>query len=337
MTHTSFLKLFLNAFLLAITLQSFGAIASQEPLPSWHNTQSKQTIMAFVKEVTNPDSTNFVKKSERIATFDNDGTLWAEQPIYTQLLFAIERIVALAPSHPEWQNKEPFASLLKGDIPGALTQSKTAVNDIVMAANTGMDNETYHALVSQWIKTAKHPVTQRPFTNMVYQPMLELIRLLQQNGFKTYIVSGGGIAFIRAWSESVYGIPPEQIIGSTVKRTYALHNNKMVIVRHPEMDFYNNNSHKVIAINTHIGRRPIAAFGNSDGDMHMLEYVSKGKGARLSMLIHHTDKKREWAYDRQSEIGKLDKGLDKAAENKWTIVDMRKDWKVIYPEPIKPN
>lgn len=337
MTHKSLIKLFSNAFLLAITLQCVGAIAAQEPLASWHNTQSKQTIMAFVKEVTSPNSANFVKKSERIATFDNDGTLWAEQPIYTQLLFAIERIYTLAPSHPEWQNKEPFAALLKGDIPGALTHSKTAVNDIVMAANTGMDNETYYALVSQWIKTAKHPVTQRPFTNMVYQPMLELIRFLQQNGFKTYIVSGGGIEFIRAWSESVYGIPPEQIIGSTVKRTYELQNNKMVIVRHPEMDFYNNNSNKVIAINTHIGRRPIAAFGNSDGDMHMLEYVSKGKGARLSMLIHHTDKKREWAYDQQSEIGKLDKGLNKAVENKWGVVDMRKDWKVIYPEPIEPN
>lgn len=326
-------KLLLNSFFLAITLQCVAAIASQNPLPSWNNIHSKQTIITFVNEVTDPNSTTFVKKSERIATFDNDGTLWAEQPIYTQLLFAIERIYTLAPSYPEWQSKEPFATLLKGDIPGALTQSKTAVNDIVMAANTGMDNETYNALVSQWIKTAKHPVTQQPFTNMVYQPMLELISYLQQNGFKTYIVSGGGIEFIRAWSESVYGIPPEQVIGSTVKRTYELQNNKMVIVRHPEMDFYNNNSNKVIAINTHIGRRPIAAFGNSDGDMQMLEYVSKGKGARLSMFIHHTDAKREWAYDRKSEIGKLDQGLDKAVENNWQIVDMEKDWKVIYPGP----
>ena len=326
-------KLLLNLFFLAITLQCVAAIASQNPLPSWNNIHSKQTIITFVNEVTDPNSTTFVKKNERIATFDNDGTLWAEQPIYTQLLFAIERIYTLAPSYPEWQSKEPFATLLKGDIPGALTQSKTAVNDIVMAANTGMDNETYNALVSQWIKTAKHPVTQQPFTNMVYQPMLELISYLQQNGFKTYIVSGGGIEFIRAWSESVYGIPPEQVIGSTVKRTYELQNNKMVIVRHPEMDFYNNNSNKVIAINTHIGRRPIAAFGNSDGDMQMLEYVSKGKGARLSMFIHHTDAKREWAYDRKSEIGKLDQGLDKAVENNWKIVDMEKDWKVIYPGP----
>jgi phosphoglycolate phosphatase-like HAD superfamily hydrolase len=316
-----------------IIFQCGIATAAQEPLASWHNTKSKQTIIAFVSEVTDPNSANFVIKSERVATFDNDGTLWAEQPIYTQLLFAIERIYALAPNNPQWQSQEPFATLLKGDIPGALTQSKTAVNDIVMAANTGRDNETSNALVSQWIKTAKHPVTQRPFTNMVYQPMLELIRFLQQSGFKTYIVSGGGTAFIRAWSESVYGIPPEQVIGSTMKRTYELQNNKMVIIRHPEMDFYNNNSNKVIAINTHIGRRPIAAFGNSDGDMQMLEYVSGGTGLSLSMIIHHTDAKREWAYDRKSEIGKLDKGLNKAAANNWRIVDMEKDWKVIYPEP----
>jgi len=326
-------KSLLNTFLLAITFQCVGAIAAQDPLSSWHNTKSKQTIITFVKQVTDSNSAKFVSKSERIATFDNDGTLWAEQPIYTQLLFAIERIYALAPDNPEWQTKEPFATLLKGDIPGALIKSKTAVNDIVMAANTGMNNENYNDLVTEWIKTAKHPVTKQPVTNMVYQPMLELISYLQDNGFKTYIVSGGGIEFIRAWSESVYGIPPEQVIGSTVKRTYQLQNNKMVIVRHPEMDFYNNNSNKVIAINTHIGRRPIAAFGNSDGDMQMLEYVSSGKGSRLSMIIHHTDKKREWAYDRNSEIGKLDQGLDKALKNNWQLVDIQKDWKVIYPEP----
>ena len=328
MTH----KPILISFLLIIAFQCVVATAAQEPLASWHNTKSKQTIMTFVKEVTDPNSAKFDSKSERIATFDNDGTLWAEQPIYTQLFFVIQRIYALAPKNPEWQSKEPFATLLKGDIPGALTKSKTAVNDIVMAANTGMHNEAYNDLVTQWIKTAKHPVTKRAFTNMVYQPMVELISYLQQNDFKTYIVSGGGIEFIRAWSESVYGIPPEQVIGSTVKRTYQLQNDKMVILRHPEMDFYNNNGNKVIAINTHIGRRPIAAFGNSDGDMQMLEYVSNGKGARLSMLIHHTDKDREWAYDRKSEIGKLDQGLDKAVENNWKIVDMQKDWKIIYPE-----
>jgi len=324
-------KSFLISFLVALTFQCSAVSKAQEPLPSWHDTDSKQAIISFIKAVTDPNSTTFVIQSERIATFDNDGTLWAEQPIYIQLLFAIERIYALAPNNPQWQSQEPFATLLKGDIPAALSKSETAVNDIVMAANAGMTNEEYNDVVTQWIKTAKHPVTQQAVTNMVYQPMLELINYLQDNGFKTYIVSGGGIEFIRAWSESVYGIPPEQVIGSTMKRTYELQNNKMVIVRHPEMEFYNNNSNKVIAINTHIGRRPIAAFGNSDGDMQMLEYVSSGTGSRLSMIIHHTDKKREWAYDRGSKIGTLDKGLDKAAENNWQIVDMEKDWKVVYP------
>jgi phosphoserine phosphatase len=307
-----------------------AAAQSPSPLPSWNDTKNKQAILSFVKEVTDPNSANFVAQNERIATFDNDGTLWAEQPIYAQLLFAIERIYTLAPNHPEWQNTEPYATLLKGDVPGALTQSNTAVNDIVMAANTGMDNETYKSIVTKWIDQAKHPVTQRPYTEMVYQPMLELIAYLQENDFKTYIVSGGGIEFIRAWSETVYGIPPEQVIGSSMKRTYELQNDKMVIFRHPEMDFYNNNSNKVIAIDTHIGRRPIAAFGNSDGDLPMLAYASSGESTHLSMLIHHTDQKREWDYDRKSEIGKLDKGLDQAKENGWKVVDMKNDWKVIY-------
>lgn len=306
--------------------------ATQEPLASWNDTSSKQAILNFVSDVTDPNSDKFVAQSQRIATFDNDGTLWAEQPIYAQLLFAIERIYSLAPDRPHWQKEEPFATLLAGDVKGALTQSHSAVSDIVMAANTGMDNEAYTDIVAEWIKNAKHPVTQRNIRDMVYQPMLELISYLQENGFKTYIVSGGGIEFIRAWSESIYRIPPEQVIGSTMKRTYEMKNNQMTIIRHPEMDFYNNNSNKVIAINTHIGRRPIAAFGNSDGDMHMLEYVSSGEGARLSMIVHHTDKKREWAYDRKSEIGKLDKALDVLEERNWKTIDMQKDWKVIYPD-----
>jgi phosphoglycolate phosphatase-like HAD superfamily hydrolase len=318
-------------FLFIMSLQCGAADAAQDPLPAWRNTKSKQVIIAFVKEVSDPKSAGFVEPQERIATFDNDGTLWAERPLYAQLVFAIERIYALAASKPEWQNKEPFATLLKGDIPGALSNSKTAVNDIVMAANTGMDDEAYREMVIAWINTAKHPLTQKVFTDMVYQPMLQVMTYLQANGFKVFIVSGGGIEFIRAWSELVYGIPPEQVIGSTMKRTYRVQGKERVIMRHPEMEFYNNNSNKVIAINTHIGRRPIAAFGNSDGDMPMLDYVSRGKGSRLSMLIHHTDEKREWAYDRKSEIGRLDLGLDQASVNGWHVVDMEKDWKVIFP------
>lgn len=321
--------------LLCLLLIVGASRAEPEPLPSWNNNISKHAILSFVKDVTDPNSDRFVEQSQRIATFDNDGTLWAEQPVYAQLLFAIERVYTLAPNNPHWQHEEPFVSLLRGDIAGALNQGPLAVNDIVMATNTGMSNEAYSAIVKEWMEQAKHPITQRKIKDMVYQPMLELIAYLQANGFKTYIVSGGGIEFIRAWSESVYGIVPEQVIGSTMKQTYQLQDNKMVIFRHPDMAFYNNNSNKVIAINTHIGRRPIAAFGNSDGDMQMLEYVSNSPGASLSMIIHHTDNKREWAYDRDSEIGKLDKALDKADNNNWQIVDIKKDWKVIYPNTIK--
>ena len=307
------------------------ATSNNDPLPSWNDGNSKQSIINFVNRVVKPDSVEFVPKAERIATFDNDGTLWVEQPLYAQLMFAIERIHVLAAQNPEWQTKQPFASILKGDIKRALSYDANAVNDIVMAANTGMSDKQYSAIVKEWIGRAKHPVTQRKFSEMVYQPMLELINYLQQNDFKTYIVSGGGIGFIRAWSEVVYGIPPEHVIGSTMLRKYEIVDGKHLIVRHPEMNFYNNKSDKVIGINTHIGRQPIAAFGNSDGDIEMLHYVTAGDGARLGMFIHHTDTVREWAYDRKSQIGHLSKGLDMADKNGWKVVSMKDDWKIIYP------
>lgn len=312
-----------------------SANTAKDPLPSWQEGTSKQAIISFVNSVTQAESKYFVPKAERIATFDNDGTLWAEQPLYAQLLFAIERIYVLAPSNPEWQTKQPFASVLKGDIKGALSYDANAVNDIVMAANTGMTDEEYTAIVTEWIGRAKHPVTQRKFSEMVYQPMLELIHYLQANDFKTYIVSGGGTQFIRAWAENVYSIPPEQVIGSTMLSKYEVVDGEQVIVRYPEMNFYNNKADKVIGINSHIGRRPIAAFGNSDGDMQMLNYVTDGTGARLGMIIHHTDDKREWSYDRKSKIGHLNKGLDNAKEHDWIIVDMKADWKNIYPTVSK--
>jgi phosphoserine phosphatase len=330
-----FTTVFNTVFTSAVLTTKVAAIEHKDPLPSWQEGPNKHAIIKFVSNVTQTGSTDFVAKNDRIATFDNDGTLWAEQPIYAQLLFAIERIYVLAPQHPEWQTKQPFAKLLKGDVKGALSHDKSAVNDIVMAANTGMTDEVYTDIVKQWFITAKNPATQRLFSNMIYQPMLELITYLQDNDFKTYIVSGGGIQFIRAWSQEVYGIAPEQVIGSTMKRSYQLQGEKQVIVREGEMDFYNNKSNKVIAINTHIGRRPIAAFGNSDGDMQMLNYVTDGKGARLAMIIHHTDVKREWAYDRTSQIGHLSKALDKAEEHNWKIVDMKNEWKIIYPEKTK--
>ncbi|NMP15486.1 HAD family hydrolase [Thalassotalea sp. Y01] len=315
----------------AMLFFNLAMASTTEPLPSWQDGKSKQAIIDFVTRVTNKDSADFVEVNERIVTFDNDGTLWAEQPIYAQLLFAIERIHSLASQHPEWQTKPPFSLILKGDVKAAFSSSASAVNDIVMAANTGMSDLEYQTIVAAWIATAKHPVTQKPITSMVYQPMLELLEYFRANEFKTYIVSGGGIEFIRAWSSQVYGIPPEQVIGSVMAQELATESNKTIIKRLPTMAFYNNKENKVIAINNHIGRRPLAAFGNSDGDLPMLKYVSEGDGLRLAMLIHHTDENREWAYDAKSQIGQLDKGLQQAQSQGWLIVDMKQDWNRIYP------
>jgi hypothetical protein len=283
-----------------------------------------------VEKVTKDGSPDFVPPAERIATFDNDGTLWAEQPLYTQLLFAFDRVVALAPEHPEWQNQEPFASLLKGDMNGVFAGGKAAIDEMIMVTHTGMTTEEFESIVTDWLATAKHPVTKRPYTEMVYQPMLELLDYLRANGFKNFIVSGGGNAFMRPWTEKVYGIPPEQVVGSTMKARYELRDSKPVLVRLPERDFYNNKDAKPLGINTHIGRRPIAAFGNSDGDLQMLQWTTAGEGPSFALYVHHTDAEREWAYDRKSGIGHLDKGLDDARAKGWTVVDMKKDWGVVF-------
>ncbi|WP_068544496.1 HAD family hydrolase [Thalassotalea crassostreae] len=309
---------------------NWSAVA-KDPLPSWNDGVSKQTIINFVERVTDPENPDFVAKGDRIATFDNDGTLWAEQPLYAQLMFAIERIHVLAEKYPEWKTKQPFSLILKGDIKGALSAGDDAVMDIVMAANAGMTNEQYTEIVKEWMGRATHPVSKKKFSEMIYQPMLELINYLKVNDFKNYIVSGGGIEFIRAWSDLVYGIPAEQIVGTIMVTKYEEVDGKRVIVRYPEMSFYNNKHNKVIGISNHIGKRPIAAFGNSDGDIQMLQYTTSGQGARLGMIIHHTDEKREWAYDRKSKIGHLSKGLDMAKELGWTVVDMKNEWKSIYP------
>jgi hypothetical protein len=283
-----------------------------------------------VVKVTKVDSSDFVPPAERIATFDNDGTLWSEQPLYSQLLFALDRVAVLAPEHPEWKDKEPFASLLKGDVAGAFASGKDAINTMVMATQTGMTTEEFEVIVTDWINSAKHPVTKRHYTEMVYQPMLELLDYLRDNDFKTFIVSGGEIEFMRPWTGKIYGIPPEQVVGSSMKTQFELRNGKPVLVRLPEFSFYNNNEGKAKSINTHIGRRPVAAFGNSDGDLQMLQWVTSGSGPRFALYVHHTDAEREWAYDRKSNIGHLDKGLDEAQAKGWTVVDMKKDWKVVY-------
>ena len=306
-------------------------VAAGDPLPSWNDTAPKEAIVAFVDRVTEQGSSDFVSEAERVATFDNDGTLWAEQPMYFQLLFALDRVKALAPQHPEWKEKEPFASLLKGDVKGALARGEPAIEQIVMATHTGMTNDEFAQIVRDWIATAKHPITGRLYTEMVYQPMLELTAYLRAKGFKIFIVSGGGIEFMRPWTEEVYGIPPENVVGSSAKVKFELRDGKAVLVRLPEIDFIDDGPGKPIGINEHIGRRPIAAFGNSDGDLQMLQYTMSGGGLRFALLVHHTDAEREWAYDRQSPIGHLDKALDEAEAKGWVVVDMKNDWKTIFP------
>ena len=311
----------------SLALPAFAA----DPLPSWNDTAQKKAIVTFVERVTKESSLDFVPPSERIATFDQDGTLWAEQPMYFQFFFALDRVKALAPQHPEWKDKEPFASLLKDNVKGALAGGERAMLEIVMATHAGMTTEEFAQTVKDWIATARHPKTGRPYTEMVYQPMLELLAYLRANGFKTFIVSGGGIEFMRPWTEKAYGIPPEQVIGSSIKTKFELRDGKPVLVRLPEIDFIDDKAGKPVAINQHIGRRPIAAFGNSDGDLQMLQWATAGSGARFALLVHHTDAEREWTYDRTSSIGRLDKALDEAQAKGWTVVDMKNDWKIIFP------
>ena len=324
-----------NQNLLATALVSvlaFTAAISHaaDPLPSWNNGKARQSIVDFVEKVTKPGSPDFVPAAERIATFDNDGTLWAEQPMYFQILFAFDRVKVLAPQHPEWKDKEPFASLLKGDLKGALAGGEKALMDIVGTTHSGLTTEEFEKIVREWIATAKHPATKKPLTGMVYQPMLELLSYLRANGFKTFIVTGGGIEFMRVFAEQVYGIPPEQVIGSSGKLKFEMRDGKPVLVKLPAIDFIDDKDGKPIGIQTHIGRRPIAAFGNSDGDLQMLQWTAAGPGARLCLYVHHTDAAREFAYDRESHIGKLDKGLDEAATKGWTVVSMKDDWKTIF-------
>jgi phosphoglycolate phosphatase-like HAD superfamily hydrolase len=306
---------------------------AQEPLLSWNDTAAKKAIVAFVERVTKQGSPDFVTPAERIATFDNDGTLWAEQPLYFQFLFAIDRIKALAPQHPEWNDKEPFASLLKGNPTAALAAGDHALIEVVTATHAGMTSDEFEKIVKDWLATAKHPTTGLPYTHMTYQPMLELLNYLRAHEFKTFIVSGGGVEFMRSFAEKVYGIPPEQVIGSTGKQQFELRNGKPVLVKLAAVDFIDDKEGKPIAIQKVIGRRPIAAFGNSDGDLQMLQWTCGALGPRFCLYVHHTDAAREWAYDRQSSIGRLDKGLDEAIAGGWTVVDMKGDWKTIFMSP----
>jgi phosphoglycolate phosphatase-like HAD superfamily hydrolase len=324
----------LKTVMVAVALMalSVGLAYAAEPLPSWNEGPAKKAIIEFVQETTTQGSPKFVPPRERIATFDNDGTLWAEQPMYFQFIFALDRVKALAPQHPEWKTKEPFASLLKGDVKGALAGGERAMLEIVMTTHAGMTTAEFEQIVKDWLATAKHPRFKRPYTECVYKPMLELLAYLRGNGFKTFIVSGGGIEFMRPWTEKVYGIPPEQVVGSSIKTKYEMRDGKPVLVRLPELNFIDDKTGKPVGINSHIGRRPIAAFGNSDGDQQMLEWTQAGGGARLMMLVHHDDAKREWAYGAQSKIGTFSDALmSEAKKSGWAVISMKKDWKVIFP------
>jgi len=325
------MKTFVFLQLICLLVSAEALSQAADPLPSWNDGPAKQAVVQFVERVTTEGSPDFVAPAERIATFDNDGTLWSEQPLYFQALFVFHRVKALAPQHPEWQESEPFASVLKGDLHAALAGGQHALLEMVMATHAGMTTEEFEKIVADWITTARHPTTGRLYTEMVYQPMLELLAYLRANGFKTYIVSGGGIEFVRPWSERVYGIPPEQVVGSSIKTAFEMREGGPVLARLPEVDFIDDKEGKPVGIHRHIGRRPIAAFGNSDGDLQMLQWTAAGAGPRFCLYIHHTDAGREWAYDRTSHIGKLDKGLDEAAARGWTVMDMAKDWNTIYP------
>ena len=317
--------------LFALLLLANAAFAA-DPLPSWNDGPAKQSIINFVTKVTKAGSPDFVPVPERIATFDNDGTLWSEQPMYFQLLFAVDRVKALAPQHPEWQTQEPFASLLKGDMKGVMAGGEKALLELVMATHAGMTTEEFDKTVKDWLATARHPKTGKRYTEMVYQPMLEVLTYLRANGFKTFIVSGGGIEFMRPWTEKVYGVPPEQVVGSSIKTKWETRSGKPALVRLPEINFIDDKTGKPVGINSHIGRRPIAAFGNSDGDRQMLEWTQAGDGARLMVLVHHDDAKREWAYGPESKIGTFSDALMAEAKKQgWTVVSMKNDWIRIYP------
>jgi phosphoglycolate phosphatase-like HAD superfamily hydrolase len=302
-----------------------------DPLPSWNDGPAKQAIVKFVAAVTDEGGPDFVAPAERIAVFDNDGTLWAEQPVYFQAMFLVDRVKALAPQHPEWKQTEPFASVLKGDLKAVAATGEKGIAELFTATHTGMTTEEFSRLVSDWIAEARHPQTGRLLTEMVYQPMLELLAYLRANGFKTFIVSGGGIEFTRPWTELVYGIPPEQVVGSSGKLKFEMRDGQPVLIKLAEVNLIDDGAGKPVGIQSHLGRRPLAAFGNSDGDLQMLQWTAAGDGPRFCLYVHHDDAQREWAYDRESHVGKLDKGLDEARAKGWTVVSIKNDWKQIFP------
>lgn len=314
---------------IAPAARAFAQTAA-DPLPSWHDGPARARILAFVESVTRGGGPDFVPPAARVAVFDNDGTLWAEQPVYVQAFFIADRVRAMAATRPHWKTTEPYASLLRGDLRTLAAGGEKALAQLAMATHAGMSTDAFSRIVEDWIATARHPKTGRPFTEMVYAPMLELIGHLHAQGFSCWIVSGGGIEFMRPWTERVYGIPPERVIGSSVKTRYELRDGVPTLMRLPEIDFIDDKAGKPVGIQRHVGRRPIAAFGNSDGDLQMLQWTAAGAGPRLAAIVRHTDAEREWAYDRASKVGRLDRALDEAGTRGWTVIDMRRDWRRVF-------
>ncbi len=329
-------RLLLSAFAAAPAvigpLRSTPAAAqASDPLPSWNDGATKKSITDFVARVTMQGGADFVPPDQRIATFDNDGTLWCEQPMYVQLAFILDRTKALASQNPDWKTKQPFKAVLDGDMKALAASGEKGLMQLMAVTHAGMTSEEFARIVSDWLATARDKRFKKPYTELVYQPMLELLAYLRANGFKTFIVSGGGIEFMRPWSEKTYGIPPEQVVGSSIKTRFEMRDGRPELFRLPEINFIDDKMGKPIGINHHIGRRPIAAFGNSDGDLQMLQWTTMaGDSVRFGLIVHHTDAEREYAYDRQSHVGKLDKALDAAELNKWTVVDMKNDWKKVF-------
>ncbi len=322
----------MTKILLTISLLFSFSLHAADALPSWNEGTSKQSIINYVTAVTTEGTANFIPVKDRIAVFDNDGTLWSEQPIYFQFFFAMDRVKDLAPQHSEWKTTQPFKAVLEGDMKAVMASGKEGMIALIMATHTGMSDEEFDTIVIDWMKTAKHPTKNVHYSELVFQPMLELLDYLRANGFQTFIVSGGGIDFMRPWASEVYGIPTNQIVGTQIDVKYE---NKKII-RMPKVRFIDDKEGKPVGIHYHIGKRPVAVFGNSDGDFAMMEYTeANAKYKTLQLYVHHTDEKREWVYDRKSHIGKLDKGLDYAKEHNWTIVDMKNEWKVIYPFELK--
>jgi phosphoglycolate phosphatase-like HAD superfamily hydrolase len=316
---------------LLLALFAFAASAqAADALMSWNNGPAKKAIVDFVRKVTKKGGVDFVPPPERIAVFDNDGTLWAEQPFYFQGLFALDRVRELAPQHPEWKQQQPFKAVLENDMKALAETGEHGLLELVMTTHANMTSEEFTQIVKNWLATTKHPTLKRPFTELVYQPMLELLTYLRANHFKTFIVSGGGIEFMRPWAEKVYGIPPEQVIGSSIKTKFELRDGNPVLVRLPELNFIDDKAGKPVGINQHIGRRPIAVFGNSDGDLQMLQWTTASSGPRFGLIVHHDDAKREFAYDRSSIVGKLDLALAEAPQQHWTVVSMSRDWKRVF-------